>query len=130
MAYQLIKRDYKHRGKVVDLSISRYESATKGEVDIEIVHHNGGAGALALFEDGSVALVRQWRYPAGRYSLEIAASRAGTGRNRPPRENWKKSLAIAPGIWTSWRSFTLRQVTAKRKYMFILRQALKPAGKI
>jgi ADP-ribose pyrophosphatase len=79
MSHELIKRDYIHRGRVLDLSISRFRSAEKGEVDIEIVHHNGGAGALPLFDDGSIALVRQWRYPLKRYSLEIAAGRIEPG---------------------------------------------------
>jgi len=56
-------------------------SEAKGEVEIEIVHHNGGAGTLPLFEDGDVALVRQWRYPLGRYSLEIAAGRIEPGHS-------------------------------------------------
>jgi ADP-ribose pyrophosphatase len=90
MAHELIKRDYKHRGKILDLSISRYLSDSKGEVDIEVVHHNGGAGALPFFEDGSVALVRQWRYPAGRYSLEIAAGRIEPGHG--PEETAAREL--------------------------------------
>src|ERR1044072_4120010 len=79
MSNELIKRNYLYHGRVFDLSISRFHSAEKGEVDIEIVHHNGGAGALPLFEDGTVALVRQWRYPLNRYSLEIAAGRIEQG---------------------------------------------------
>jgi len=63
----------------LDLSVSRFKSESKGEVDIEVVHHNGGAGTLPLFEDGSVALVRQWRYPLARYSVEIAAGRIEPG---------------------------------------------------
>lgn len=80
MAYELIKRDYIYRGKILDLSKSRFESATKGEVEIEIVHHNGGAGALPVFVDKTIALVRQWRYPLGRYSLEICAGRIEPGQ--------------------------------------------------
>ena len=80
MAHELIKREYVYRGKVVDLSLSRYHSLNKGEVTIEVVHHNGGAGILPVFEDGSIALVRQWRYPQGRYSLEIAAGRIERGQ--------------------------------------------------
>jgi ADP-ribose pyrophosphatase len=79
MAHELLKREYVHRGKVLDLSLSRFQTAGKGEATIEIVHHNGGAGALPLFEDGRVALVKQWRYPLGRYSLEIAAGRIEPG---------------------------------------------------
>src|SRR5215208_6363815 len=80
MQHELLKRNYLHRGKVLDLSISRFQSAAKGEVDLEIVHHNGGAGALPLFDDGTIALVRQWRYPLNRYSLEIAAGRIEQGQ--------------------------------------------------
>jgi len=79
MAHELIERNYKYRGKVVDLSLSRFMSLAKGEVTIEVVHHNGGAAAIPLFEDGTIALVRQWRYPRGRYSLEIAAGRIEPG---------------------------------------------------
>jgi ADP-ribose pyrophosphatase len=79
MAHELLKREYVHRGRILDLSLSRFQTAGKGEVTIEIVHHNGGAGALPFFEDGRVALVKQWRYALGRYSLEIAAGRIEPG---------------------------------------------------
>ncbi|MGA9768695.1 MAG: NUDIX hydrolase [Blastocatellia bacterium] len=90
MTHELIKREYIHRGRVLSLSISRYQSARSGEVDIEVVHHNGGAGALPLFDDGSVALVRQWRYPLNRYSLEIAAGRIEQGHT--PEETARREL--------------------------------------
>ncbi len=80
MSHELIKRDFIYRGRILDLSISRFQSETKGEVELEIVHHNGGAAILPIFEDGSIALVRQWRYPAGRYSLEVAAGRIEPGQ--------------------------------------------------
>jgi ADP-ribose pyrophosphatase len=90
MSHELIKREYVHRGKILDLSRSRFMSEGKGEVEIEIVHHNGGAGTLPLFEDGTVALVRQWRYPLGRYSLEIAAGRIEPGQS--PEETAAREL--------------------------------------
>ena len=90
MTHELIKREYVHKGKILDLSISRYNSARSGEVDIEVIHHNGGAGALPLFDDGTVALVRQWRYPLARYSLEIAAGRIEAGHT--PEETAAREL--------------------------------------
>src|SRR5262245_14928418 len=80
MTHELINQKYVFQGRVLDLSLSRFASEAKGEVEIEIVHHNGGAGTLPLFEDGTVALARQWRYPLGRYSLEIAAGRIEKGQ--------------------------------------------------
>jgi ADP-ribose pyrophosphatase len=79
MAHELIERNYIYRGRVLDLSLSRFRSVAKGEVTIEVVHHNGGAAAIPLFDDGTTALVRQWRYPIGRYCLEIAAGRIEPG---------------------------------------------------
>ena len=90
MTHKLIKREYVHRGRIFDVSLSRFMSETKGEVQIEIVHHNGGAGTLPLFDDGTVALVRQWRYPLGRYSLEIAAGRIEQGQS--PEETAAREL--------------------------------------
>jgi len=79
MAHELIERKYQYRGRVLDLSLSRFNSLARGEVTLEVVHHNGGAAAIPWFEDGTIALVRQWRYPMGRYSLEIAAGRIEPG---------------------------------------------------
>lgn len=96
MAHELINRNYIYRGKILDLSLSRFASEAKGEVELEIVHHNGGAGTLPLFEDGTVALVRQWRYPFGRYSLEIAAGRIEPGHT--PGETAARELEEEMGL--------------------------------
>ncbi|MEK6288632.1 MAG: NUDIX hydrolase [Acidobacteriota bacterium] len=79
-------------------------SEAKGEVEIEIVHHNGGAGTLPVFEDGSVALVKQWRYPLGRYSLEIAAGRIEPGHT--PEETAARELEEELG----YRATELRKI--------------------
>jgi ADP-ribose pyrophosphatase len=104
MAHELIKRDYIYRGRVLDLSLSRFSSLDRGEVTLEIVHHNGGAGALPLFEDGRVALVRQWRYSIGRYSLEIAAGRIEPGQT--PKETAARELEEEVG----YRASSLRKL--------------------
>jgi ADP-ribose pyrophosphatase len=105
MAHELIKREYLHQGRVFDMSLSTYNSAEKGEVTIEVVHHNGGAGALPLFEDGTVALVRQWRYAINRYSLEIAAGRIEKGQT--PEEAARRELEEEIGV----RAKTLQKIS-------------------
>ena len=45
----------------------------------EVVEHPGGVGILALEEDGSVLLVRQYRYAFGRTLLEIPAGKREKG---------------------------------------------------
>ncbi|MEW6128262.1 MAG: NUDIX hydrolase [Acidobacteriota bacterium] len=78
------------------MSLSTFNSAHKGEVTLELVHHNGGAGALPLFADGTVALVRQWRYVINRYSLEIAAGRIEKGQT--PEEAARRELEEEIGV--------------------------------
>ena len=104
MSHELIEREYVYRGKILDLSRSRFNSEAKGVVEIEVVHHNGGAGTLPLFDDGSVALVRQWRYPLGRYSLEIAAGRIEPGHT--PEETAGRELEEEIG----YRAGELRKI--------------------
>lgn len=45
----------------------------------EVVHHHGSAVILPLFDDGTVALVRQYRHPAVRYLLEAPAGSLDDG---------------------------------------------------
>ena len=47
----------------------------------EIVTHRGSAVIVPLFDDGTVALVRQWRQPAGKYLLEIPAGSLEEGED-------------------------------------------------
>ena len=67
-----------YRGRVIDVSVY-----TVRERDMtykrEVVHHPGGAGVVAVFDDGTIALVRQYRQPPVRYVLELPA-----GRLSPP----------------------------------------------
>ena len=61
-------------GTIFDVSVDtiREGNATYHR---DVVHHPGGAGAIAVFDDMTIALVRQYRHPAVRYLLEIPAGR-------------------------------------------------------
>lgn len=63
-----------YHGRIFD--VSRY-TIREGEQTYqrEVVHHPGGASAVAVFDDGTVALVRQYRHPTVRYVLELPAGR-------------------------------------------------------
>lgn len=45
----------------------------------EVVHHHGSAVILPVFDNGAVALVRQYRHPAMRYLLEAPAGTLANG---------------------------------------------------
>lgn len=59
-------------GRVFDVTVDTVREGDKTYVR-EVVHHRGSAVILPLFDDGSVALVRQYRHPAVKYLLELPA---------------------------------------------------------
>jgi ADP-ribose pyrophosphatase len=60
------------RGRVIDVTVDTIREADR-TYQREVVHHPGSAVIVPAFDDGSVALVRQYRHPAVRYLLEVPA---------------------------------------------------------
>lgn len=67
-----------YKGRVFDVKID-----TIRERDVayrrEIIVHRGSAVIVPVFEDGTVALVRQYRHATGAYQLEIPAGGVEAG---------------------------------------------------
>ncbi|HEU4714476.1 MAG TPA: NUDIX hydrolase [Pyrinomonadaceae bacterium] len=59
-------------GRVFNVTV---DTVREGELTYqrEVVHHHGSAVILPVFDDGTVALVRQYRHPAVRFLLEAPA---------------------------------------------------------
>jgi ADP-ribose pyrophosphatase len=66
------------RGRVFDVVRDTVREGEKTYAR-ECVRHPGGASVVALFDDGTVALVRQYRHPPRRYLLELPAGRLEEG---------------------------------------------------
>lgn len=78
-----------HRGRVVDLSLDtvRFPDGSTGE--LEHIRHSGASAVLPFLSDPAgddphILLVRQYRYAAGGYLLEVPA-----GRPDRPGEPWE-----------------------------------------
>ncbi len=69
-------------GRVFDVTV---DTVREGDQTYkrEVVHHGGSAVILPVFEDGTIALVKQYRHPAVKYLLELPA---GTLNDREPPE--------------------------------------------
>src|SRR5256886_4618129 len=59
-------------GRVFDVTVDTVREANRTYIR-EVVHHPGSAVILPAFDDGTIALVRQYRHPAVRYLLELPA---------------------------------------------------------
>ena len=79
MTRQLLTTEKLFKGLVFEIDRARLQEANGLEIVREVVRHNGGAGALPIFDDGRVALVRQYRHPAGSELLEIPAGKLEVG---------------------------------------------------
>ena len=70
---------------VYQAKIFRVSRHTIRESDViyerEIISHNGSAVIVPVFEDQTIALVRQYRHPAGKYLLEIPAGSLEANEN-------------------------------------------------
>src|SRR5216110_1047602 len=59
-------------GRVFEVTVDTVREGDKTYVR-EVVHHRGSAVILPAFDDGTIALVRQYRHPAVKYLLELPA---------------------------------------------------------
>ena len=83
------------RGRVFEVSV---DTVSEGEKTYarDVVHHPGSAVIVPVFDDGTIALVRQYRHPAVRYLLEVPA---GTlRRGEAPEEGAKRELEEELGV--------------------------------
>ncbi|MFO0510050.1 MAG: NUDIX hydrolase [Gammaproteobacteria bacterium] len=92
-----------HVGRVTHLTVDRVRLPNGHEAELEILHHPGGAAAVAVDADGRVCLLRQYRHAAGGFVWELPAGRLEPGE--PPQETARRELVEEAGIAArDWRS--------------------------
>ncbi|MBI1764880.1 MAG: NUDIX hydrolase [Acidobacteria bacterium] len=130
MTRQLLTTETIFEGLVFEVVRDRLREANGLEIVREVVRHHGGAGALPVFDDGRVALVRQYRHPAGRELLEIPAGKLEPGET--PLECATREVEQEIG-WRAGRMeklcefYTTPGFCAERLY-FYLATDLQPAA--
>lgn len=81
MHFTLLKREKKHRGKIVDLTVDLLQYPSGNQTIREIIEHPGGAVVLCLFEDSQLLLVKQYRHPFGKEVIELPAGKLDAGED-------------------------------------------------
>jgi ADP-ribose pyrophosphatase len=83
------------RGRIFEVTV---DTVREGEITYqrEVVHHPGSAVIIPVFEDCTVALVKQYRHPAVRYLLEAPAGTLAKGER--PEEGAARELEEELGV--------------------------------
>lgn len=87
--------DTKFRGRVITVNVERVQLPNGDSADYEIVHHPGGAAAVAIDEQRRVCLLRQFRPAAEGWVWELPAGRLEP--NEPPAETARRELIEEAG---------------------------------
>ena len=82
-------------GRVFEVTVDTVREGDKTYVR-EVVHHRGSAVILPAFDDGKIALVRQYRHPTVKYMLELPAG--GLDDRERPEEAAARELEEELGL--------------------------------
>src|SRR5947207_6815178 len=85
-------------GRVFDVTVDTVREADQTYIR-EVVHHPGSAVILPAFDDGTIALVRQYRHPAVKYLLELPAGTLNEGER--PEDGAARELEEELGVVAS-----------------------------
>lgn len=70
-----------YRGRTFNVDVDSVRLPNGREMELELVHHRGAAAVVPVLEDGTVLLVRQYRYATGGWLLEIPAGKLDGGES-------------------------------------------------
>ena len=101
-----IKSIKQYAGKVFNLILDEVEYPSGRRAIREVAEHPGGAVVVPLFEDGSVLLVRQYRYPVKKELYELPAGKLDPGEQ--PEHCAARELEEETGYLAS----TMKKLTA------------------
>lgn len=78
---KILKSEQRYAGKVFNLVIDEVEYPSGNKGIREVAQHPGGAVAVPLLNDGTIVLVRQFRYPMKQYLYELPAGKLNIGED-------------------------------------------------
>jgi len=107
---QRLSRRVAYSGIFLKVNIDRVALPNGREVDLEFIEHPGASAVVPLHADGTVTLIRQFRYATGGYILEVPAGKLDPGetpeqcaRREVEEEAGVRAGALHPlgAIWTT-----------------------------
>ncbi|MGH8139166.1 MAG: NUDIX hydrolase [Steroidobacteraceae bacterium] len=90
------KQTVHFRGRVISVTTDEVVLPNGHRTELEVVHHPGGAAAVALDAEGRVCLLRQYRYVADGWLWELPAGKLEP--NEPPLVTAQRELIEEAGV--------------------------------
>ena len=92
-------------GKLLHVKADRVRLSNGHEATREYILHPGAAMIIAMTDDQTIALIRQFRYPLARHFIELPAGKIDPGED--PFDTAKRELREECGyVATEWRHLT------------------------
>jgi ADP-ribose pyrophosphatase len=105
-----LDRRIAYSGRMLRVNMDRIALPNGREIELEFIEHPGAAAVVPLHADGTVTMIRQFRYAAGGWLLEVPAGKLDPGETpeqcalRETREEVgllaERLHALGP-IWTT-----------------------------
>lgn len=94
-----LKSERIYAGKILNLRRDIVQLPNGREASREVVEHSGAVAIVALEPDGRVYLVKQYRYPIGKITIEIPAGKLNGGEDplACARRELMEEIGVAPG---------------------------------
>lgn len=93
-----------YKGRLIRLNRETVTLPNGNDVELDIVHHPGGAVVVALNDDEKVCMLRQFRHAAGGVIWELPAGCIDPGEGADPLATARRELAEEAGLVArDWR---------------------------
>jgi ADP-ribose pyrophosphatase len=129
----LIERTPIYKGRIVNLSLDKVELPNGRVCELEMIRHQGAAAVVPVDDDNNILLVKQYRYAASGWLLEVPAGKLDGGE--PPEEcaarEVEEETGYKPGrlIEMGW-VFTTPGFTDERIWLYLARDLKKTKQKL
>jgi len=93
---QRLSRRVAYSGKILTVNIDRVALPNGRDVELEFIEHPGASAVVPLHADGTVTLIRQFRYATGGYILEVPAGKLDPGET--PEQCARREVEEEAGV--------------------------------
>lgn len=80
------------KGHVIELNVETVTLPDGRKATREIVRHQGAVGVIAITPEDKIVLIRQWRAPLGKVTLEIPAGKIELKEKQTPLQTALREL--------------------------------------